>query len=71
MAEEFGSTVADVGIRWLNGLPLEYQRLALGVWEIGGAATTAVCGDVADADPPAFVAVTATRSVEPTSDVVA
>ena len=33
----------------------------------GGAPTTAVCAEVADEDPTAFVPVTVTRTVEPTS----
>jgi hypothetical protein len=61
------STVAEDGMGWLKGLSLEYEVFELGRGE-SGAATTCVAFDAAAADPAAFVAVTTTRSVKPTSD---
>ena len=39
----------------------------MNVIELEPATTTAVCADVADADPPPFDAVTTARNVDPTS----
>jgi hypothetical protein len=55
--------------------PCTVEPLTVGTAELdggdgGAAVTTAVAAELADADPPAFVAVTTERTVSPTSPAV-